>query len=182
MVRKRKDPFRKKINKPIQKKLVGAFMIAILAFAVLVIRVTYINASKGEEYTKVVLDQQQYDSRVIPFKRGDITDRNGTKLASSERVYNVILDVKAMLDKEKYAEPTIQVLQECFEIDEETVRGLIEEKPSSRYEILKKNVDYNTARKFQEIDEDDENYPNVKGVCWRRTISGPILMRPWPVM
>lgn len=164
MVRKRKDPFRKKINKPIQKKLVGAFMIAILAFAVLVIRVTYINASKGEEYTKVVLDQQQYDSRVIPFKRGDITDRNGTKLASSERVYNVILDVKAMLDKEKYAEPTIQVLQECFEIDEETVRGLIEEKPSSRYEILKKNVDYNTARKFQEIDEDDENYPNVNGV------------------
>ena len=164
MVRKRKDPFRKKINKPIQKKLVGAFMIAILAFAVLVIRVTYINASKGEEYTKVVLDQQQYDSRVIPFKRGDITDRNGTKLASSERVYNVILDVKAMLDKEKYAEPTIQALQECFEIDEETVRGLIEEKPSSRYEILKKNVDYNTARKFQEIDEDDENYPNVKGV------------------
>ena len=162
--KKRIDPFRRKINKPLQKKLVGAFMIAILAFAVLVIRVTYINASKGEEYTKVVLDQQQYDSRVIPFKRGDITDRNGTKLASSERVYNVILDVKAMLDKEKYAEPTIQVLQECFEIDEETVRGLIEEKPSSRYEILKKNVDYNTARKFQEIDEDDENYPNVKGV------------------
>lgn len=164
MVRKRKDPFRKKMNKPIQKKLVGAFMIAILAFAVLVIRVTYINASKGEEYTKVVLDQQQYDSRVIPFKRGDITDRNGTKLASSERVYNVILDVKAMLDKEEYAEPTIQVLQECFQIDEETVRGLIEEKPSSRYEILKKNVDYNTARKFQEIDKDDENYPNVKGI------------------
>ena len=164
MVRKRKDPFRKKMNKPIQKKLVGAFMIAILAFAVLVIRVTYINASKEEEYTKVVLDQQQYDSRVIPFKRGDITDRNGTKLASSERVYNVILDVKAMLDKEEYAEPTIQVLQECFQIDEETVRGLIEEKPSSRYEILKKNVDYNTARKFQEIDKDDEKYPNVKGI------------------
>ena len=102
MARKRRiDPFRRKINKPMQKKLVGAFMIAILAFAVLVIRVTYINASKGEEYTKVVLDQQQYDSRVIPFKRGDIMDRNGTKLASSERVYNVILDVKAMLDDEE---------------------------------------------------------------------------------
>ena len=164
MVRKRKDPFRKKINKPIQKKLVGAFMIAILAFAVLVIRVTYINASKGEEYTKVVLDQQQYDSRVIPFKRGDITDRNGTKLASSERVYNVILDVKAMLDDEKATEPTIQVLKECFEIQEDRVRELIEDKPTSRYEILKKNVDYNTARKFQEIDKDDENYPNVKGI------------------
>ena len=165
MARKRRiDPFRRKINKPLQKKLVGAFMIAILAFAVLVIRVTYINASKGEEYTKVVLDQQQYDSRVIPFKRGDIMDRNGTKLASSERVYNVILDVKAMLDDEKATEPTIQVLKECFEIQEDRVRELIEEKPTSRYEILKKNVDYDTARNFQKIDEDDENYPNVKGI------------------
>lgn len=147
-----------------QKKLVGIFGIIVLAFALLVGRVTYINASNGEEYTKVVLDQQQYDSRVIPFKRGDIVDRNGTKLATSERVYNVILDVKAMLEDEDSVDPTIQVLKDCFEIEEETVRNLIEEKPSSRYEVLKKSIDYNTAREFEEIDEDDENYPNIKGI------------------
>ena len=147
-----------------QKKLVGIFGIVVLAFALLVGRVTYINASNGEEYTKVVLDQQQYDSRVIPFKRGDIVDRNGTKLATSERVYNVILDVKAMLEDEDSVDPTIQVLKDCFEIEEETVRNLIEEKPSSRYEVLKKSIDYNTAREFEEIDEDDENYPNIKGI------------------
>lgn len=147
-----------------QKKLVGIFGIVVLAFALLVGRVTYINASNGEEYTKVVLDQQQYDSRVIPFKRGDIVDRNGTKLATSERVYNVILDVKAMLEDEDSVDPTIQVLKDCFEIEEETVRNLIEEKPSSRYEVLKKSIDYNTALEFEEIDEDDENYPNIKGI------------------
>ena len=147
-----------------QKKLVGIFGIVVLAFALLVGRVTYINASNGEEYTKVVLDQQQYDSRVIPFKRGDIVDRNGTKLETSERVYNVILDVKAMLEDEDSVDPTIQVLKDCFEIEEETVRNLIEEKPSSRYEVLKKSIDYNTAREFEEIDEDDENYPNIKGI------------------
>ena len=45
-----------------------------------------------------------------PIRRGDIVDRNGTKLATSERVYNVILDVKAMLsDDDDYVEPTKQV-------------------------------------------------------------------------
>ena len=76
-----------------QRKLVMLFMAVILAFVVLIGRITWINATKGSSYTKVVLDQQNYDSRVIAFKRGDIVDRNGTKMATSERVYNVILDV-----------------------------------------------------------------------------------------
>ena len=45
-------------------------------------------------------------------------------------------------------EPTIQVLKDCFEIDEEEVRDLIEESPSSRYNILKKGVDYETYKKI----------------------------------
>ena len=117
-----------------------------------------------EEYTKIVLDQQQYDSRVIPYKRGDIVDRNGTKIATSERVYNVILDVKTMLSDEDYVEPTKQVLKDCFGIEEEEVDTLIEESPDSRYSVLKKGIDYNTAKEFEAIDEDDENYPDVKGI------------------
>ena len=70
-----------------QRKLVMLFMAVILAFVVLIGRITYINVTKGSKYTKVVLDQQNYDSRVIAFKRGDIVDRNGTKMATSERVY-----------------------------------------------------------------------------------------------
>ena len=97
-----------------QKKLVILYLGIILAFVFLIGRITYINASDGEEYTKIVLDQQQYDSRVIPYKRGDIVDRNGTKIATSERVYNVILDVKTMLSDEDYVEPTKQVLKDCF--------------------------------------------------------------------
>ena len=73
-----------------QKKLVILFMLILLAFVILIGRITYINASEGENYTKIVLDQQQYTSRTIPFKRGDIVDSNGTKFATSERVYNVM--------------------------------------------------------------------------------------------
>lgn len=147
-----------------QKKLVLLFVAIILAFVFLIGRITYINAANGEDYTRIVLDQQQYDSRTIPFKRGDIVDRNGTKMATSERVYNVILDVKVMTSDEDSIEPTIQVLKDCFEIDEEEVRDLIEESPSSRYNILKKRVDYETYKKFEAIDEDDENYPDVAGI------------------
>lgn len=147
-----------------QRKLVMLFVGVILAFAVLVGRITYINASNGDKYSKVVLDQQQYGSRTIPFKRGDIVDRNGTKLATSTRVYNVILDVKVMLSDEKYVEPTIKVLKDCFDIKEEDVRKLIEESPSSRYTILLKGIDYEKAKEFEKIDEDNENYPNVNGV------------------
>ena len=93
-----------------QKKLVSLFLAIILAFVILVLRITYINASSGASYTKVVLDQQQYNSRTIPFKRGDIVDRNGTKIATSERVYNVILDVEVMLSDKDNVEPTIRVL------------------------------------------------------------------------
>ncbi|MCF2681597.1 peptidoglycan D,D-transpeptidase FtsI family protein [Faecalicatena contorta] len=164
MARQKKNPFKKKISKFMQKKLVLLFMGIVLAFVFLVGRITYINASSGEKYTKVVLDQQQYNNRIIPYKRGDIVDRNGTKIATSERVYNVVLDVKVMLSDEDYIEPTIQVLTDCFEIAEEDVRKLMEDKPSSRYSVLKKGVDYDTAQKFEKIEADDKNYPDVKGI------------------
>ena len=164
MARQKKNPFKKKISKFMQKKLILLFMGIVLAFVFLVGRITYINASSGEKYTKVVLDQQQYNNRTIPYKRGDIVDRNGTKIATSERVYNVVLDVKVMLSDEDYIEPTIQVLTDCFEIDEEDVRKLMEDKPSSRYSVLKKGVDYDTAQKFEKIDADEKNYPDVKGI------------------
>ena len=147
-----------------QRKLVMLFMAVILAFVVLIGRITWINVTKGSRYTKIVLDQQNYDSRTIPYKRGDIVDRNGTKIATSERVYNVILDVVVMTDKEEYIEPTIEVLRDCFGIDEQKVRDVIKERPDTRYAVLATDVDYETAQRFKEIDEDDENYPNVQGV------------------
>ena len=147
-----------------QRKLVMLFMAVILAFVVLIGRITYINVTKGSRYTRIVLDQQNYNSRVLAFKRGDIVDRNGTRLATSERVYNVILDVKVMTDKEESIEPTKEVLTECFGIEGSEIDALIEEKPDSQYEILATGIDYETAGRFNEIDEDDENYPNVQGI------------------
>ena len=165
--RKRRHRFqflKKRFPIRMQRKLVMLFMAIILAFVVLIGRITWINLTKGSSYTKIVLDQQNYSSRVIAYKRGDIVDRNGTRLATSERVYNVILDIKVMTDRKEYIEPTKEVLSECFGIDGSTVDKLIEERPDSQYEIMARGVDYETAQKFNAIDEDDKNYPNVRGI------------------
>lgn len=118
MARKKTNFFKKKISGLMQKKLVMLFGAIILAFVFLIGWITYINASKGEKYTKVVLDQQQYNNRTIPFKRGDIVDRNGTKLATSERVYNVVVDAKTITSNKKYINPTIKALSKCFDLKE----------------------------------------------------------------
>ncbi len=167
---------RQKFPKKMQKKLVLVFMLTILAFAFLVLKATYINASEGDKYTKVVLDQQQYDSRTIPFKRGDILDASGTKLATSERVYNVILDAKVLLsgkEKEvtKAKKETIKALELCFGITKEEVYTALEEKPNSRYIILKKKVSYDQEQAYEKLLEEDKakktedrEYANLKGV------------------
>lgn len=110
-------------------KLVWLFGIVVLAFVGLGIRITVINASQGKQYSKQVLSQsqQKYDSRVIPFKRGDITDRNGVVLATSEKVYKVILDCKVVNTKEEYVEPTIKALVDVLGLDEETIQEKLED-------------------------------------------------------
>ena len=163
--RRKRSVLKQKFTLRMQKKLVMLFMAVLLAFTVLIGRITYINASNGEEYARTVLDQQQYTSQTIPFKRGDITDRNGTRLATSERVYNVILDAKVLLDDEDKAEEYIKATEEALEtyleIDPDTVEQVLEESPDSRYTILKKDVDYETAMAYQDAVEDDTSVQGV---------------------
>ena len=164
MARKKTNFFKKKISGLMQKKLVMLFGAIILAFVFLIGWITYINASKGEKYTKVVLDQQQYNNRTIPFKRGDIVDRNGTKLATSERVYNVVVDAKTITSNKKYINPTIKALSKCFDLKKKDVRKQIKKNPNSGYLVLKKGVNYEAYQKFEKITSDTDKNPNVQGV------------------
>lgn len=144
----------RKINSKMRMKLVWLFGIVVLAFVGLGIRITVINASQGKQYSKQVLSQsqQKYDSRVIPFKRGDITDRNGVVLATSEKVYKVILDCKVVNTKEEYVEPTIKALVDVLGLDEQTIREKLEDETtkSSQYQILQSNVSINQKKAFED--------------------------------
>ena len=164
--RRRFQYIRQRFPKKMQKKLVMLFIAIVLAFVGLIGKITHINATNGERYTKIVLDQQQYNSRAIPFKRGDIVDRNGTTIATSERVYNVILDANVMLYKKEGAERTQaiaevkELLQKSFEIEAAVIDEIVEERPDSRYNILKKKVTYAEAQQYEALIQEtyeDEN-------------------------
>lgn len=153
-----------KFTMKMQKKLLVLFLLVLMAFVGLSIRLFLINRNNGEEYKKQVLSQQEYDSKTIPFKRGNIVDSNGTILAVSNKVYNVILDTKILLSKEEYLEPTLNALKNAFGIDINEVRNYISTHPTSSYYVLAKRLDYDKVAEFQEMKEDEENGAYIKGV------------------
>lgn len=171
----------RKINSKMRKKLVCLFGLVVLALVGLCVRITYINASEGNQYKKQVLSQsqQKYESRVIPFKRGDILDRNGTVLSTSEKVYKIILDCKVVNSKEDYVEPTIKAMVEILGLDEDIIREKLEneETKSSQYQIMKTNVSITVKKEFEDYtdissdeakeklsEEERMERQNVKGV------------------
>lgn len=147
-----------------QKKLLVLFLLIMAVFAGLSVQIFLITRDNGEEYKKQVLSQQEYDSTTIPFKRGSIVDANGTILAVSNKVYNVILDTKILMQKEENLEPTLSALRQCFGIDINEVRNYIAGHPESSYYVMARRVEYEKMNAFQELAQDPENGANIKGV------------------
>ena len=120
--------------------------------------------------------QQKYESQVLPAKRGDIYDKNGNILATSNKVYNVILDCKTVNSDEDYVEPTIRALNEVLGIDEETVRSLLADSRTSQsqYQVLTKQLSMDKKKEFEKYKAEDEDSgltkaqakerANIKGV------------------
>ena len=137
-------------------KLVVFCIIVVLAIFVLVGRLIHITSTSEAKYKKQVLSQQKYDSATLPYKRGDILDRNGSTLAYSEKVYNVILDTKVMLDDEANYNPTLKALDSCFDVDIDKVKAYVSENPSSQYYKVAKQVTYQAKSAYEAYVEQQE--------------------------
>lgn len=165
--RDKKEPA--KFNRRMQMKLAVLFFVIMLALIGLSARLTYINVESGDKYTKQVLSQQQYDSKAIPFRRGDITDVKGTVLATSQKVYNVVLDCKVVNSDEDYLQPTITALTTCFGLNESDLITTLSDKKDSRYVVLLKKLSYEEIQPFVEMqnalnEKKEKVNPYIKGV------------------
>ena len=147
-----------------QKKLLVLFLLILMAFIGLSARLIVINRDNGENYKRQVLSQQEYDSVTIPFKRGEILDANGTVLAISNKVYNVILDTKVLTSDESNVEPTLNALKKAFGIDTVSVREYIMSHPTSSYYVLDRRIAYDKVEKFKELQKDEENGSKIRGI------------------
>ena len=163
---KESQNFHKKFPKRMKIKLVGVFTAIVLAFVFLAGKAVALNLVKGEEYQKKVMSQMRSGSQIIHFKRGDILDTNDTVLATSERSYNVILDVAGLLEtktsyQNKKINATVEALVKGFDLDESDLREILQDESDSRYVILKKDVDYETGKDFQTKMDKSKNIVSV---------------------
>ena len=172
--KKKKAPMLRFIER-MQRKVIIMFVVISLLLTGLIGKLMYISYNDGEKYEKIVLSQQQYDSKAIPYQRGDIVDTKGTVLATSIVVYNVILDCSVLTSDERYLEPTAKALVECFPeyVTTEQIYTYAREKKDSRYIILAKRLSYDTIQKFLDIQnkldkEEKKVNPYVKGVWFEK--------------
>lgn len=128
-----------------------------------------INYTHGDTYAKAVLDHQTYTSTELPYKRGQILTSDGTVLAYSERVYNLILDVKQMLSDDAYKEPTLSALVKCFDLDRGELETRVANNPDSRYQKLLKNLTSDEIEEFKTLADDKTEGKNIEGVWFENS-------------
>ena len=137
-----------------KNKLSILFLCVLGALVVLLGVITYINFHSGEKYKKQVLSQaqQKYQNRTIPSKRGSIYDRNGNLLATSNKVYNVILDCRTINSETDYIEPTIRALENIFGVEETAVRKALtdDETKDSQYWVIKRAASMDDQKAFED--------------------------------
>ncbi len=151
-----------------KRKLALLFVIIVLILIGIFGWMVYIIRVSGEKYTRKVLEQQDTNSVLLPYKRGDIYDRNGTILATSEKVYNLILDPAVLLENQNVqpekdcVEPTLQALVSYFGLDREELNTIMEEKKNSHYVVLAKQLTKDQVSELEEAME--ETNSRIAGV------------------
>lgn len=141
----------KKTIEQISSKLAITMGMITLALFALVGVLYSIQDENSVEYNKRILLQQRYDSREIPARRGDILDRNGTYLATSNKVYNLILDPSQInSDQEDYLEPTVAMLSSVFGYDSADLKNIIFSRPDSQYIRYAKTLSYDDKQRFED--------------------------------
>lgn len=157
-------------------KLAILFWVIVLALFALCIRIAFLNVQKGNAYSIRVLEQQSFTSATIPYKRGDIKDRNGNVLATSVMVYNLVIDSKVITSKKEYLEPTVRALSKYFNLDKDDLKTTIKEKKNNSYWVVLKNLEYKEIKDFQdyqdykfaETKEERKDVDNTQGVWFEK--------------
>ena len=163
-------------NDKMQRKLAGILVVVVLALIALCIRIAYLDIAKGNEYAIKVLSQQGFNSRIIPYKRGDIQDRNGNIMATSVMQYNLVLDPKVIKEKKDYTDATVNALVKYMNYDSSELREGLKDREDSHYWIVTKDLKYEDIEEIQKYmdgeyaktDKEEDAVRNTKGIYFEK--------------
>ena len=154
----------RKFNIKNQKKVLVLFVLVLVAFLFLFVRLNWLIQNNETEYLKQVLSQRAYDSQTLPARRGDIVDSKGVKLATCEKVYNLVVDASVMTTKDgKYIEPTLEALGQCFpQLDIDEIRQFVMQNKKNQWHVVLKKLTFDEISEFKVLQEDKKN--NIYGI------------------
>ena len=153
--------------------------VVVLALILLAGKIFFLQKNNEKKYNEKILQAQNYSSKVIPFKRGDILDRNGTYIAKSEKMFRLILDPKSVIEPSKdfeqktkneketitnTIEQTANLLNEVFGYNVEEVKKLFWDESTNAYIIYNTGLTYEEKVKFEKRAEEIKKENKKKGV------------------
>ena len=139
---------RKVFTGRMRKRLLVLLLLFSMVFVVIVGAIVYYNFVRGDKYSQRVLSQNNYESISVPFKRGNIYDCNGSILATSTKVYNLVLEPKNILSSERAEKATREALNKYFGITADEMNEYLKDS-ESWYEVVRKKLTYDEVKDFQ---------------------------------
>ena len=164
--RRRRRP--KVFTRGMRITLFVAFVVFLLFFVALLVRIYMIDRNHGDRYRKAALSQQSYTNTVLNYQRGAIRDRNNTTLAISIRKYDLVLEPRTLLTNDAARIATVNAICDYFSFDRDTIENAINQNPSSMYEHFDdlRQLDSKTVEGFQKKMEENEE---IIGVWFEET-------------
>lgn len=147
----------RKLRRGMKIKLLFVVAVVVIALFLLAGVMISINRTSKDKYTKRVFDNLRYKNNTILAKRGDITDRTGTVLAYSEKVYNLIIDPNTYWLKDTDREKNINVLVECFGCDRQELLDIFNsyEGKNCAYKRIIRYLTYDEVQEYNAMKEAD---------------------------
>lgn len=164
--RRRRRP--KLFTRGMRITLFVAFVVFLLFFVALLVRIYMIDRNHGDRYRKAALSQQSYTNTVLNYQRGAIRDRNNTTMAISVRKYDLVLEPRTLLTNDAARIATVNAICDYFSFDRDTLENAINQNPSSMYEHFDdlRQLDSKTVEGFQKKMEENEE---ITGVWFEET-------------
>ncbi len=149
----------RKLQRKMKFKLLFVAGVVVIAFFLLALRMIDINRSNQDLYSKKVFDNLRYKNSTILAKRGDITDRTGTVLAYSQKVYNLILDPNNYWEEDTDREANIELLVQCLGLDRQELLDTYNsyENKNCAYKKVLKYLTYDQVTEYKAAKEADSN-------------------------
>lgn len=166
------DRYERHVNRKMRRRTAYIYICILLGMFIIVGRLLFVYIINGDRYSKAALENKQLVDTTIPYKRGDILDRNGVVLAKSEVAFNIIIDCVELSDELKREKEntknfddnsnvltkTFDYLSSKYGILKSELEKIYKENIDSRYYILKKDLSNSDVSELREKINDDESF------------------------